>query len=555
MYYKLSLEEENQHFLNIEFKCSVTGKDSVEVQLPAWRPGRYQLANFAKNIQKFHVSDENGSQLNASKIAKDRWVIETNSVNEIIINYNYYAVDFDAGSTYVGNDVLYVNPVNCFLYVDEYIDSPCQVFIPCKQNQKIAGLDLTKESIFEAKTFHELVDTPFLISSKLQEQNYSVNDTIFHVWFYGECKPQWEKVITDFKKFTTYQLDKFGSIPTKKYHFLNIIHPYKAYHGVEHINSTVITLGPSYDVFDSLYTEFLGVSSHELYHVWNIKTIRPVEMQPYQYDKENYSRLGYVAEGVTTYMGDLVLYEAGVFDKSQYIKEFNQYLKRHFFNDGRLNLSVADSSFDTWLDGYDLGIPSRKSSIYIEGALIAFMTDVNIRKESNGKYSLHDVMKDLYHNFGLKGIGYSEEDYKITVEKYLGYSWGDFYKKYVAGINSFEEELTKCIDFMGYSLNKKESKLFSHKLGFVGQNENNLVKVIHVKENSVAYKAGLSRGDVIQSINGISINSDLDNWLEYFQNEKVELLVNRNSMNRITSFVIGGFNNQFYNYFIEEKNL
>ena len=132
-------------------------------------------------------------------------------------------------------------------------------------------------------------------------------------------------------------------------------------------------------MFGRLYSELLGVSSHELYHAWNIKTIRPKAMHPYRFREENYSRLGYIYEGVTTYMGDLYLLKSGVFTLSEYLKELEQQFQRHFDNPARFYTSVGDSSFDTWLDGYISGAPGRKLSIYVEGCLLAFVTDFMIR--------------------------------------------------------------------------------------------------------------------------------------------------------------------------------
>ena len=417
------------------------------------------------------------------------------------------------------------------------------------KNQKIAcGLKYTK-GVLKAKSYHQLVDSPFIVSSQLQQKSYKVDDVKFYIWFYGECKPKWDKVLKDFEAFTTKQVKIFGSIPAKEYHFINIIHAFQAYHGVEHQNSTVITLGPSYDVFEGLYTEFLGVSSHELYHTWNIKAIRPQEMYPYDYSKENYSKLGYVAEGVTTYMGDVVLYESGVFDKAQYIKEFNQYLKRHFGNGGRLNMSVADSSFDTWLDGYEIGVPDRKSSIYIEGALISFMIDTHIKKATKNKKSLHDVMKVLYTDFAGKNKGYAEQDYKGIIEKISGENFDKFFNNYVWGAKSFESELKKCLTYLKYKFTKQKSTLISEQYGLKVIPQDKGVKVIHVAENSAAYISGLRRGDDIIAINDYPLNNDFDKWLTYFEGDKVNLTVFRNGKN--TAIKLTKVNEfQFFEYLI-----
>ncbi len=261
---------------------------------------------------------------------------------------------------------------------------------------------------------------------------------LFHLWFQGECKPDFKKLENDFKKFCKKQIKDFGSFPVSEYHFLFQILTYKTYHGVEHSNSTVISLGPSYEIMDEKgwYNELLGVSSHELYHTWNVKQIRPIEMYPYDYTKENYTVLGYLDEGVTTYFGDKYLFTSGVFDWTQYKSTFDKLLERHYTNFGVENLSVASSSFDTWLDGYVRGIPNRKGSIYTEGALVAFITDVFIMKNTNNKKGLKEVMKLLYTDFAKKGKGVSDADYKAIVEKVAGASYDKIYTE----INSTERQ-------------------------------------------------------------------------------------------------------------------
>ncbi len=549
MNYKLSTENKNQHYLDIEFNAKVK-EEVTTIQLPAWRPGRYELGNFAKNIQQFTVTDENGKELSFSKSTKDSWEVETKNAKEIIVRYNYYSIDFNSGSTYLDEEVLYVNPVNCFVYIPAQINEKCTVEIPKGKEEQIACGLTYKSGKIVADSFHDLADTPFLVSKNLQSETYDSNGVKFFVWFYGECKPDWKKTIRDFKKFTDFQIKVFGDFPVSEYHFINIIKPIKAYHGVEHTTSTIITLGPSYEVMEARYVDLLGVSSHELYHTWNIKNIRPSEMNPYDYSQENYSKLGYVAEGVTTYMGDLVLYECGVFDKEQYIIELNQYLKKHYNNGGRLNKSVADSSYDTWLDGYEMGVPDRKSSIYTEGSLISFMIDMKTREATNGKKNLHTIMKLMYERFGKKGIGYTEENYKELIEEVSGISFTDFFNAFVWGTNEFTSELKKCFKIAGFDLEKTKSELASERRGLLTVEGKKGMKVVHVQKESAAYLAGLSRADIIVSINNYAIKGDLDSWLHYFEGEDVELRVIRNNKEKVVSLPKSN-SSQFWEYLVK----
>ena len=550
MKYTLSTNNRNQHYLDITFEAKVK-EDTTIIQLPAWRPGRYELGNFAKNIQQFAVENENGKSLSFNKISKDSWQVDTRKAKEIKVIYNYYSIDFNAGSTYLDEEVLYVNPVNCMVYIPGREDEKCKVEIPKSKQEKFAcGIPL-KSGKITTKDFHELADTPFIISKNLQSKSYDSKGVNFAVWFYGECKPEWTKVIQDFKKFTDFQIKAFGDFPVKSYSYINIILPYKAYHGVEHNTSTVIALGPSYAVMDELYTEFLGVSSHELYHTWNIKTIRPIEMNPYEYSKENYSKLGYVAEGVTTYMGALILHESGVFDKTQYAKEINQYLKKHYNNGGRLNKSVADSSYDTWLDGYTMGVPDRKSSIYTEGCLISLMIDWKTREATGGKKSLHTIMKLLYQRFGKKEIGYSETDYKNLIEEVSGISFTAFFNNYIWGTKDFTKELTKCVKLAGFKLVKNKSQNASERFGLIPKYSAKSTEVVHVQSGSSGYVAGLSRGDSIKAINDYPVNNDLDKWLRYFENDSIRITYIRNGKLQTTTLSKPN-KSQFWDYKVIE---
>src|SRR5690606_25530372 len=217
--------------------------------------------------------------------------IDTTSVQSIQVRYSYYAADLNAGSTFLDEELLYVNPINCLIYIKDREQEPCKLTVFVPENRQYAGALHLEENSMVADSYHQLVDSPFIFAKEIAHESYEVEGVLFHIWFHGLVRPDWERVLRDFKKFTTSQLRDFGEFPVKEYHFLLLIQPQRAYHGVEHLNSTVIVLGPSTDIFDSVYDDLLGISSHELYHTWNVKAIRPVEMFPYDYSKENYSNM------------------------------------------------------------------------------------------------------------------------------------------------------------------------------------------------------------------------------------------------------------------------
>lgn len=539
MKYILSYQQPHQHYLDIEFIIEQVQENFVEIQLPSWRPGRYELGNFAKNVQKWQAFDQEERPLKFEKLTKDRWKVYTEGVSRLIIRYNYFSNELNAGSTYLDPAQLYVNPVNCFLYVPSRMDESCELELRLQPGYKVA-CGLTQETkgnttFLKATDFHELADSPFIASNSLQHNSFDCEGIRFNFWFQGECRLDWAKLQHDFFRFCSFQLQMMKKAPFQEYHFLFQILPYRMYHGVEHINSTVIALGPGCNLMkEYLYEDLLGVSCHELFHAWNIKTIRPAEMQPYDYTKENYSKLGYVCEGVTTYYGDQILSRCGVFTEAQYMQTFHERLQKHADNFGRYNLSVADSSFDTWLDGYAPGIPNRKTNIYDEGCLLAFIADIFIRKNSGNLHSLDDVMVHLYNEFALHNKGYTAADYKGIVEHYANRSFDMISERYIHAANDYKPALREALNYLGCTLEELPAvRYHEHALGIKVLETGGVNKVTAVYPGSVADLAGISLNDEVVGMNTISLKTEsgsgFTDWCNYFADQPLVLTVSSGS--------------------------
>ena len=528
--YHVFFDSPNQHY--IQFKAVFPVKNSETIlKISAWRPGRYELGNFAKNVRNFKVFNSEGERIEFQKTDKSSWLIQSGNLEEIIVEYEYFAAELNAGSSFLDETQLYVNPVNCFLYSADFKDETYLINLSIPNDWKIACSLPSENKVLTAPNYEELADSPFICSANLSHNSYEVNGIIFHIWFNNHKHVDWNRLKTDFVKFTSKQLTDFTHFPASEFHYLIHSLPYSAYHGVEHLKSTVITLGPSYEIFGALYHELLGVSSHELYHVWNVKSIRPTTMLPYDFEKENYSKLGYVYEGVTTYLGDLYLLKSGVFNLGSFLKEFNKQLQKHFDNPGRFNYSLAQSSFDTWLDGYVAGAPGRKVSIYTEGCLLAFITDIKIRKVTNNQFGIEEVMKRLYFDFAQKGIGYSELDYRAILERVSGESFEDYFSNYINGTQPYDSLINESLEYLGLELIQQPSTSFvESKLGFkiLPKGKNAIVQSIYPESPSDI--GGLSAGDEIIAVNGYQLNNDLDKWLKYFESDQKNLSLFRNGV-------------------------
>ncbi len=528
---KYSLYQKNpaSHYVYIDMHIENVTEETLLLQLPAWRPGRYELGNFAKNIKRVDAFNDKEEILPYTKLNKDLWQISTKGAGSVKVTYSYYAAELNAGACYADTLQLYINPVHCCMSVSGRTEEQHVVELKIPDNYKIVSSLQIENNQLLAASFEELVDSPFMASANIKSDVYECGGIRFFLHFNGECRPDFEKIKSDFSAFTNKQIEFWGDFPYNEYHFLFQVLPYKFYHGVEHKKNTVIAIGPGYSInLGTVYEDVLGVSCHELFHVWNIKTIRPVEMQPYDYTKENYARTGYVYEGFTTYYGDKLLLSSKVFSLQQYFHTLQERLHKHFHNFGRYNLSVAHSSWETWLDGYVPGAPYRKTNIYDEGNLIAFILDVKIMEATANKKSLRDVCRLLYQRFGKQNEGYSEQDILHLVNEISGTDFTAFFNTFIYSPNDFEAPLKECFDYLGMEMHKEKPALaYEYTYGFKATDNGVFSRISLVAPYSPAWKAGLFNGDEIMAVNGLMLKNNLDHWLSYFSNEEtIQLTVN-----------------------------
>ncbi|GAC1374953.1 MAG: PDZ domain-containing protein [Hymenobacter sp.] len=397
----------------------------------------------------------NGQPLPCRKLTKDRWVVPDAAGRTVRVRYNFYARQMDAGGSWLDETQLYLNPVQALMYAEGRQHEACELTLALPEGWKIAcGLPQPSPNVLAAENFDQLADAPLIASPTLVHHTYEAGGRPFHVWAQGaEAVISWPRLLKDFKDFSEEQITLFGGLPVAEYHFLNQFLPYKHYHGVEHHNSTVITLGPAAQLMDEdFYKELLGVSCHELFHTWNIKAIRPAELQPYDYSRENYFRTCFVAEGITTYYGEYLLARSHVRTPEQYFAELNTVLRKHFDDAGGDHLSLADASMDLWLDGYKPGVPDRKVSVYHKGALASLILDLTLRQLSGHARSLDDVMRRLYEEFGQTGVGYTEADYIRLVNEAAGRDMQAYFDQFIYGLEPLAGPLDEVLRTVGCQL-------------------------------------------------------------------------------------------------------
>lgn len=527
MIYRISSPVPSSRYIAVHAESMVESSGTVHFQLSSWRPGRYELGNFAKNLRGMSASDEQGNPVPIYKTGASSWRVDNAPAGKLSLKYEYYAAQPDAGACWTDDSLLYVNPVHCLVFAPLQRHAPHCIELDIPSDWQVAcGIPAEKHRI-EAQDLDTLLDSPFFAARALHHRTYSVNDYVFHIWMYGQVQPDWDRILSDFQSFTRVQLEMMQYFPVPEYHFMLLMLPYRFYHGVEHTHSTVLALGPGYQLMHpALYTDLMGVASHELFHVWNVKTLRPADFLVYEYGRENYSRLGWVYEGFTTYYGDLFLARSGFFQASGFFAEINERLQRHADNHGKYFASVAESSFDTWLDGYVTGTPWRKTSIYDEGCLIALMLDLYIRRASRSRHSLDDLFTRLYADFALRHVGYHEQDIRQLAISFSDEGVQEILDTCVNRRSDYLPVLEDLLSTVGCCLQVQPSALLHESMfGFRTVSEGGSLKVQSVLPGSPAERAGLSKDDEVVACNGWKVEGNLSDLVRQSVEEEYSLTV------------------------------
>ncbi|MFM2250334.1 MAG: hypothetical protein RLZZ358_1261 [Bacteroidota bacterium] len=505
IHYTISCPNPASQFLRIDLNFSCQAGENIRLQLPAWRAGRYQIANYAQNLRGLRAQNQEGNPISLQKLTKDCWAFEVEDDTPIHLSYDYWVGKMDAGSAWVDDEQVYVNLVNCCFEILSRSKEAFEVKLDLPNYPKqILTLKQMGTSTWMAENYQVLADATVLAAKKVEQGTYAIGNTRFYAWFHGEIHFDRTRFIDQLQAFSNRMIADFGSFPEEEYHFIFHLLPYPHYHGVEHRRGTVITFGPASSLAEvEALEELVGISCHELYHAWNVCRIRPKEFLPYDFSKETYTRAGLVLEGVTTYFGDLYLLKSGVYDLPTYLRHLEKIVQREAAHYGWKNSSIEESSIDLWLDGYVSGIPDRKVNIYSRGALLSICLDVLLLQEGS---SLAQVMKGMWENFGLPFKGYEVQDFEKLVAASVSKpeKITRFFDAFVRGKEELFPVLEDCFSALGIEIQKTLSEnTLLHQVG-IQLNGDQVIQQIHPE--SKAYQHLMVHDQLL------SLNSETPLW-------------------------------------------
>ena len=494
--YSVDWKAANSHYLHIKMTVQADSRTSTVFRIPAWRPGRYIIQNYSRNIIDFSASDGSGKSLAFRKLDKDSWQVDHSTGGKVIIRYRYYASELDAGSSYLDESEVYINPNTCLMYIPGKENLPCRLLInhPASWEMACALNSDPKDGALLAADYHKLVDSPLIAGNQLTSFGFDTHGARIDIVMEGEFDGRQEKIIKDIKSIVDTQTELMGNLPLKRYVFLYHLLPNRFMHGVEHKYSTSIVCGPANFDDPSFYRRFLSITAHEFFHVWNVERIKPATLYTPDYSRENYSSLMWFFEGVTSYYTRMTLYRGGLLDKGQLYRQLQQNMRRSLNNPGSRITSASASSWNSWVNSRDIP-PNTGISFYTKGEFLGLLLDLDIRGRTGNKFSLDDVMRYLNREYGLKDRGVPETGILDAIQTVSGHDYGDFFARYID--NTQIPDYTGIMAAAGILVTDQAENLPIPYLGFEIRSFDDEAVIRNIRDGSPAIDAGLMNGDVV----------------------------------------------------------
>lgn len=468
MRYTVSMPNPESHYFHVELNCSNWKEETINFKMPNWMPGYYQIMNYSKMVENFAAKSNNKS-LAVKKINQNTWQIKAVKNEPFTLSYDVKADKQFVANSYLDASHAYLVPCSLFLYINEHINIPVTVKISgIKKGFKIAtGLDPVpgKENEFTAPDFDILYDCPLLIGDLEELPSFKVNG-IEHR-FMGYKLGNFDKItfMNNLKKVVESAIAIIGDIPYKQYTFIGI-GPGQG--GIEHLNNTTVSFdGTGLDNSDAM-TTMMNFLAHEYFHHYNVKRIRPFELGPFDYDKGNRTNLLWVSEGLSVYYEYLIVKRAGLITDQALLNNFESSINAFENSPGRLYQSLTQSSYETWSDGPfgKQGENANKAiSYYDKGPAVGLILDLAIRKATQNKKSLDDVMQLLYWDYYKKRQrGFTDAEFQQACENTAGVSLANVFE-YV--YTTKEIDYDSYLSYAGLRLSKNvDSEAKSKKYSF-----------------------------------------------------------------------------------------
>ena len=502
--YTLQFPAPHTHYVEVTAKIPTRGRTSVELRMAVWTPGSYLVREYSRHVEAVKAQTTNEAPLAVTKASKNRWQVASDGVDAVLLTYRVYCREMSVRTNWVDADFALLNGAPTFLTLVENIARPhdVNIILPPHWTTVMTGL-LHRPEVgghnYRAEDFDTLVDSPMLAGNPTVHEfevggkpHYLVNEGEAGVWDgAGSCRDTEKLVQAHWRLWG-------GNLPYNQYLFINMLT--QAGGGLEHHNSTVLMANRWGTRSRKSYLDWLRLVSHEYFHVWNVKRLRPAELGPFDYEGEVYTKNLWVAEGVTAYYTELGVRRAELCSDSEFFEAMSALIRRLQTTPGRLLHPLEMASYDAWIKLYrsDENTPNTTISYYVKGAIVAFLLDAKIRCATNDAKSLDDMMRLAYARYSGE-IGFTREEFRSLAEEVAGLSLGCWF---VSALETTGElDYTEALDWFGLRFAPSEASCKNGWIGLETHSAGGRILISQVRRDTPGWHAGFNVDDEILAIN------------------------------------------------------
>ena len=546
--HRVSFPDAPRHYAEITTIQPAGGERSTYL-MAVWTPGSYLVREFARHVENLGAATLDGDPLEVAKVTKNRWEVrapEGQALPErVVLRYRLYAREASVRTNFIDADTALLNGACTFLVPEGKLDAPHAIFLELAEGWSASVTSLSAHPsaagpyAYLARDFDELVDSPIgLGNPDLRE--WETHGATHVMATFGDLGP-WdtERAVRDTERIVAQQHEFWGVVPYPRYVFFNYLFGGGG-GGLEHSASTVMIADRWAGREPADWRGWLGLVSHEFFHTWNIKRLRPESLGPFDYENENYVRDLWVVEGITSYYDDLMLRRARLTTHDQYLEALGRNIGRVQSTPGRAVQSLSDSSFDAWIKFYrpDENTSNTGVSYYAKGSVVAFLLDQRIRELTNGGKSLDDVMRLAYERHAGER-GYTTGEFRAVAEEVAASELDDFWSRYVDGTEEIDYEA--ALAFYGLQLAPVDANPDAPGWLGVGTGDHGgKVIVERVVRDSPAFDAGVNVDDELIAIGEERITGSIDDAMARTEpGEEVSLLLSRRGLLRRVELILG----------------
>ena len=542
--YTVRFPEPETHYVEVEMVVPTGDAETVELFMPVWTPGSYLVREYARSVEGLEaVPAGSEERLPIEKTRKNRWSVQTGGAERIGVRYRVYSRVLSVQSSFVDDEIAVLNGAATFITVRDELGRAHDVLIEPAEGWEHSITSLRPHADgrphhYVAESFDELVDSPIVIGSP-ELHDWEVEGVPHRfATFGGGGVWDHERAAGDVERVVQTQIGFWRTVPYDRYVFINLA--LEGGGGLEHRESTLMITSPWATRSREKYTGWLGLVSHEFFHTWNGKRLRPVELGPFDYENEVYTRGLWIVEGITSYYDDLLLRRAEQITQDEYLERLSKSVDHVQTSPGREVQSLADASYDAWIKFYraDESFVNTAISYYRKGAVVGWLLDARIRRQTRGTKSLDDVMRLAFERYGAER-GYTIEEWRAVVAEVAGAPLDDFFSSYVDGTE--ELDYGPALDWYGLRFEPREEpdeddppEELAGYLGAETSTRDGRIVVTEVPRGTPAYEAGLNVDDEVIAIGEHRVPTDgLEARLERHRpGEAVQLLVSRRGVLR-----------------------